>query len=401
DIRIMDYIYNFKFFIFLIFYIIFIFRIINFYKLNRLKNKSKSNNNEKDNNIKISIIIPIRNEEKNILYILNDLTNQTYNNFEIIIIDDNSEDRSEVVIKDYIINYNINFSNYYLNNNIKISYYKLNYNLEVFKNWQGKSAACYYGTLFALNDFLLFIDADVRLEKDALEYIIKNYKKDSILTIQPYHYTKKFYEQFSMYFNIIAFIGMDLGKIINTNKTKNGLFGPFIFLPKEIYYKTNGHLNVKEYIIEDIMLGKFFVNLGYEIISIPHLKKIKYRMYPNGFKDLINGWIKNISLGALKTSVWVFLIITSFIAFSTSITLNLLSSIFSLNLKNILVSILFYSIFSFINFYSFNFIGSFKFISLIIFPIHLFLFLLIFIISFIMKIFRIPVNWKNRKILIK
>lgn len=44
---------------------------------------------------KISIIIITLNEEKNISNILDDLKSQTYNNFEIIISDSNSSDKTE------------------------------------------------------------------------------------------------------------------------------------------------------------------------------------------------------------------------------------------------------------------------------------------------------------------
>jgi cellulose synthase/poly-beta-1,6-N-acetylglucosamine synthase-like glycosyltransferase len=53
--------------------------------------------------IKISVIIPARNEEKNIRRLLDALLTQTYpeNLFEVIVIDDHSEDRTAEIVKQY------------------------------------------------------------------------------------------------------------------------------------------------------------------------------------------------------------------------------------------------------------------------------------------------------------
>lgn len=51
----------------------------------------------------ISVIIPARNEEKNLPFLLNDLTNQKYPQhlFEIIVVDDHSEDKTAEIIKSF------------------------------------------------------------------------------------------------------------------------------------------------------------------------------------------------------------------------------------------------------------------------------------------------------------
>ena len=52
-------------------------------------------------NYKISIIVPVYNTEKYISECINSLLSQTYNNYEIIIIDDGSTDNSYKICKDY------------------------------------------------------------------------------------------------------------------------------------------------------------------------------------------------------------------------------------------------------------------------------------------------------------
>ena len=50
---------------------------------------------------KVSIILPARNEEKYLANCLNSLINQDYQNYEIIVIDDSSEDSTGKIIADY------------------------------------------------------------------------------------------------------------------------------------------------------------------------------------------------------------------------------------------------------------------------------------------------------------
>lgn len=54
---------------------------------------------------KVSVIVPVYNEEKNLKTCLNSLVNQTLDDIEIIIIDDASTDNSQSIIKDYASKY--------------------------------------------------------------------------------------------------------------------------------------------------------------------------------------------------------------------------------------------------------------------------------------------------------
>ena len=54
----------------------------------------------------ISVIIPTYNREKLISRALESVVNQTYKDIEIIVIDDNSNDNTEEVVREYIKRYN-------------------------------------------------------------------------------------------------------------------------------------------------------------------------------------------------------------------------------------------------------------------------------------------------------
>ena len=54
---------------------------------------------------KISIIIPSYNEEKNISRCLDSVMNQTFSDFEVLCVDDGSNDKTFDIIKKYLLDY--------------------------------------------------------------------------------------------------------------------------------------------------------------------------------------------------------------------------------------------------------------------------------------------------------
>lgn len=92
---------------------------------------------------KVSVIIPVYNEEKYIQKTLTAISFQSYDDYEIIIINNNSTDKSEAIIKDFIAN-----------NSFRIN---IKYAVE-FK--QGTNAARECGRRLASGDILAFLDAD-------------------------------------------------------------------------------------------------------------------------------------------------------------------------------------------------------------------------------------------------
>jgi len=96
--------------------------------------------------LKISVIIAIRNESKNLAALLNSLLKQKYsfNLFEVIFIDDHSDDNSEEIILKFQAK----------NPDINISYAKLE------ENFTGKKAALRKAYQLAKNDIILTSDGD-------------------------------------------------------------------------------------------------------------------------------------------------------------------------------------------------------------------------------------------------
>lgn len=105
-------------------------------------------------NIKVSIIVPIYNSQKNIARCLDHLVNQTLKEIEIILINDGSTDDSEKIILSYRDKYQ------------NIKYYKQ-------KN-KGVSVARNEGIKRATGKYLCFCDSDDYYENDAMEKMYEN-----------------------------------------------------------------------------------------------------------------------------------------------------------------------------------------------------------------------------------
>ena len=102
----------------------------------------------------VSIYIPAYNAEKTIKHSLESIKNQTYPFDEIIVINDNSSDFTENIVKE--------FNDVNIINNSKNKGLGYNRNL---------------GVKTSSHQIVTSIDADVVLEKDWLEIMIKNFEQ--------------------------------------------------------------------------------------------------------------------------------------------------------------------------------------------------------------------------------
>lgn len=109
--------------------------------------------------MKFSIIVPVYNVEKYIKKCLDSIDKQTYQNFEVIIVDDGSLDNSTRIIKSF------------LKNKKNYKYYN--------KQNGGLSDARNYGLKYVTGDYLLFIDSDDYISKDLLEILNEEINKSN------------------------------------------------------------------------------------------------------------------------------------------------------------------------------------------------------------------------------
>ena len=114
--------------------------------------------------IKYSFIVPVYNTSKYLDKCLKSLVNQTFNDFEIIIVNDGSTDNSKSIIYNYQKKYN----------NIKL----------INQKNQGLSSARNNGVKEASGKYLLFIDSDDYVECNLLKEIDKEINEVEVLRYQ-------------------------------------------------------------------------------------------------------------------------------------------------------------------------------------------------------------------------
>jgi 4,4'-diaponeurosporenoate glycosyltransferase len=323
---------------------------------------------------KISIIIPARNEEKRLAPLLASLRSQQDEFFELIVVDDHSTD---------------------LTASLSLSYgAKVITAKPLPKDWFGKPWACYQGAKEAQGDVFMFLDADTWIEKNGLKKLITTFNKTKTpMSVQPYHKMKRFYEQFSAMFNVMVAMTTGQFTLFGARLKASSFFGPCQIVESSDYWAVGGHEVAKNKILEDIALGEAFLTLPKKNIRT-YLGKgvISFRMYNEGFASVVEGWSKNFATGAgliprwllIATSVWISGLFVSFF----SGTAPFMWVEFAYPIGYAITGIIFYILA--------RKTGNFSILIVILYP----LFLLFFIVVFLSSVFKLKKNkqvtWKGR-----
>jgi len=214
--------------------------------LDKFENISKTNP-------KVSIILPARNEEEFLGKCLDSLTNQDYENYEIIVIDDSSEDNTMKIISEYAERFD---------NVIPVSAKPKP------EGWMGKNWACMEGYGKATGELLLFTDADTKHAKNVITLAVSHLNSFNLdaLSAIPKMLTFDFWTNITLAM-ISTFLHTRFSALnVNNPSKKTGyFFGSFFILKKTTYEEIGMHEGVKQEIIEDGALGKKVKELGYKM----------------------------------------------------------------------------------------------------------------------------------------
>lgn len=230
----------------------------------------------------LSILIPVRNESSNIGNILGDLDKLNYLNFEILIYDDCSTDNTIEIIERYCC----------YNKRIKIIKGK---NLP--SGWLGKNHACYQLSNLASGDYLLFLDADVRVGADLIRRILitMQYNKVSLLSIFPMQiFDNKGSAMVVPLMNwiLLSLLPLKLVKLSSWTSFA-AANGQFMLFEAKIYKQLKPHKHVKNSKVEDIDICRYYKKNNQKVITLLGDEDVSCKMYDNR-EDAINGFAKNI-----------------------------------------------------------------------------------------------------------
>lgn len=230
----------------------------------------------------VSILIPARNEEKNITDCINKCLDQSYPNKEIIVLNDNSTDSTKELLQKF-------------SNHIKIID-----GAELPEGWLGKNWACHQLSLQAKGKYFLFIDADVRLNEKAVEAAINeiNLSETGMLSVFPTQQIKSFSEWLIV--PLMNWLLLGLLPLALVYKSKHKSFvaanGQFMLWRKDTYHSIGGHSAVKAKIVEDMEFARLCKLNGIKIKTLLGNELVFCRMYSN-LGEAMNGFSKNFFPG--------------------------------------------------------------------------------------------------------
>ena len=249
--------------------------ITNLILMKRLDKFPKSNKHPK-----VSILLPARDEEKTIENCVNSLIEQDYDNLEIIVLNDNSVDRTDEIL-----------------NSIKSERLRVIVGKPLPETWLGKSWACHQLALEASGDLFLFTDADTIYQPDTISKAVNAMEKEKtdLITAVNHNQVKSFGEQITIPFivySIFTILPLLVAYLFPKSKSFSAANGKFMLFRKEFYQKIGGHQTIKESAIEDVELARITKANGgkWRLFDVSNL--ITSRMY-YGFSDCLQGFTKN------------------------------------------------------------------------------------------------------------
>lgn len=271
----------------------------------------------------VSILIPARNEEQNIGRCLESLIDQTSNNFEILVLDDNSTDNTADVIR------------YYSRRDSRI---RLVNGKPLDKDWAGKPFACQQLADEAKGEWLLFVDADTVHAPEMISATLKLASQTgaALMSGMPRQLGLNLAQKIAipvLYFIIMAWLPVWYLQSNKDNPKPCVAIGQFMLFQAGFYRKMGGHSSVKNRIIEDVWLAVETVRCGGRYVLADLSQVVSCNMYRN-IGDMWNGFIKWMySVASLSVWALVGLMLAGYVLFFAPFY-SLWNQLFVLNISS-------------------------------------------------------------------
>jgi len=235
----------------------------------------------------VSILVPARNEAHRVLEkSLSSMLNQTYKNFELIILNDRSTDNTKEILEN-------------LQSKIQNPKSKIIDGIEPDKTWLGKPHALHQAFQKSRGEWILATDADIIFAPDALQTVVNYAEKNEFdaLTLIPKQIFGSFWEKFFMpVFGWFCVLAMPLHRVNNPQrKTAMGV-GNFFMFRREVLEKIGGFASVKAEVAEDLALAEILKKQKFNLRIDYAPALIETRMY-SGFREIWGGFTKNLFSG--------------------------------------------------------------------------------------------------------
>lgn len=242
----------------------------------------------------LSIIVPARNEERQIERCVRSLLAQNYPNFEIIVVDDRSADRTAEIVERLA------------HSNARLRVLR---GEPLPKGWVGKPWALQQGSGVASGEWLLFTDADTlhspACAKSAVAYAMQT--GTSALSVLPLQRFETGAERVVLptILWMIAFAVGSLESINDPKRVDSAIFnGQFLLFERAAYEALGGHEAVRDCIAEDYGFARIVKRDGrFRSRLAGAADLVSTRMY-RSFGEIWNGFSKNLYVAADDAPAW-------------------------------------------------------------------------------------------------
>ena len=229
---------------------------------------------------KITVIVPARDEEKNIANCLFHLFKQNHSDFEIVVVDDRSRDRTPHLLENFKALSPVPFKV------IRIE--------KLPPGWTGKKHAMFAGSKTASGDWLLFTDADTTHGTSSLRTALACAKENRIdfLTLAPETECRTFWEKTVQPLAVSSLaLWFDLSDVNASGSKKALANGQYILVKKNVYEAIGGNESVQSEVVEDVELAKKAKHAGFNVKFLNGTELYSTRMY-SSLKEIQKGWTR-------------------------------------------------------------------------------------------------------------
>ena len=320
----------------------------------------------------VSLIVPARNEEKNLPHLLQSIRASAVQPNEVLVIDDASTDGTARVAEAHGAT--------------------VLHAPPLQHGWTGKNWSCSYGAEEASADVMLFLDADTWFASDGFQHIAGVYSAagdgTTALSILPYHEVQRPYEELSLFFNLLMAMGAGGFGALGPPR----LFGQSLLISRDLYNASGGHRSVSKRILENLALSSRLSKFGGRCVCFGGRGVLNVRMFPQGLSQLSEGWTKAFADGAATSGPAVLAVS---IIWLTALCTCFLAVIMAPGIWRARFAVI-YGALALQLFHQARQIGSFRLLTCLLYPIPLFFYFAVFAQSLYRKLFKRKVVWRGR-----
>ena len=264
----------------------------------------------------VSILIPARNEEENILSLLISILKQDYRNYEVIIYDDESTDDTYAICTEFCSAHS-NFS--------------IIKGKALPDEWLGKNYACHQLSKKAKGKYLLFADANTVLSNGLINSAVHRMQlyKLGLLSVFPNQIMETLGEKVVV--PLLNLLLLNLLPIRPIYLIKTKLFatasGQFMLFDADSYNQNQWHKKVKDEILEASEIMRLLKATGLNAEVLLANGMLQSRLYKS-YRQAINGSSKNLlpafSYNMFALLIYILLLIGGPLIIITTLNINLI-----------------------------------------------------------------------------